>query len=201
MKKAGVIFILFILYTITVCTVSAVTDWDSSIIIFIQKQMSTLPDYFLALTGLKIYFIMLYLPITIGAVYFVIKKLYKHAVILAASPYIAYWFNILLKMIIKRPRPPYELQIGAHTATYSYVSSHTIMMLCLWGMVIFYINKYCRNRIIRISLTAFSVIWIIFSGFSRIWLGVHNPTDVIGAYILGAVFLIIYIKAANKHIA
>ena len=37
-----------------------------------------------------------------------------------------------------------------------------------------------------------SVFWILFVGFSRIWLGVHSPSDVIGAYILGLCLLSVY---------
>lgn len=200
MKKTAVLLIFFIMYTLAICTIPAITTFDKSVILFIQKEMNLFPDYLLSVTGLKVFFIMLYMPMIIGAIYFGIKKLYPHIIILIASPYIAYWFNLLLKSVIKRQRPPFELQIASHSATYSYVSSHTIMMLCLWGMIIFYVNKYCKNKIIKNSVTVFALLWILFSGFSRIWLGVHNPTDVIGAYILGGIFLITYIKIANKYI-
>ena len=51
-----------------------------------------------------------------------------------------------------------------------------------------------KNKILKITGIVFSVLWIILLGFSRIWLGVHNPTDVVGAYLLGSVLLILYIK-------
>ena len=197
MKKAAVIIILFALYTFIVCKVSIITDWDRAIIMAIQTKMSNMPHFLYLLNSKEIYNTMLYGPIIAGGIYFLIKKLYPHIVILAASPFIAFGFNIFFKGIIKRPRPPYELQIGPHTNSFSYVSSHTIIMFCLWGMIIYYTNKYVKNRLLKYTIITFSTIWILFSGYSRIWLGVHNPTDVIGAYILGSIFLIIYIKISN----
>lgn len=197
MKKVAVIIILFALYTFIVCKVSIITDWDRAIITAIQAKMTNISQWLQFLNSPKVYNTMLYGPIIASGIYFLIKKLYPHIVILSASPFIAFGFNIFFKGIIKRSRPPYELQIGPHTNSFSYVSSHTIIMFCLWGMIIYYTNKYIQNKILKYTITAFSVIWILFSGYSRIWLGVHNPTDVIGAYILGSIFLIIYIKTAN----
>ncbi len=197
MKKAAIIIILFALYTAAICKIPAVTKWDTAVIVFIQQRMSLLPDWLSFINSQKLYYTMIYLPLAAGVIYFAIKKMYADIVILAASPYIAYGFNTVFKNIISRPRPPIELQTGIHTNTYSYVSSHTIITMCLWGMIIFYVNKYCKNKILKTIITLFSITWILLLGFSRVLTGVHNPTDVIGAYILGAIFLIFYIKAAN----
>jgi len=197
MKKALIILILFALFTVLVCNFAVITDIDRSIIIFLQHKLNISPEIAAILTSKKLYYGMIYLPIIIWIVYFIINKLYYHIAVLIASPYIAYGFNTIFKNIIARPRPPIELQLGTHSISYSYVSNHTLIMTCLWGMIIFYTNKYCKNAIIRRIITIFSFLWIIFSGLSRILLGVHNPTDVIGAYILGSFFLMVYIKTAN----
>ena len=197
MKKTLIILILFAFFTALVCNFSVITDIDRNIISFFQQKLPLSPEIASILAGKKLYYGMLYLPIIIGIVYFIINKLYYHIAVLIASPYIAYGFNTIFKNIIARPRPPIELQLGTHSVSFSYVSNHTLIMMCLWGMIIFYTNKYCKNVIIRRIITIFSILWIIFSGFSRVWLGVHNPTDVIGAYILGSFFLMVYIKTAN----
>ena len=197
MKKALIILILFALFTVLVCNFSIITDIDRNIIIFLQQKIHLSSELASILSSKKIYHSMIYTPIAIGIIYFIIKKLYYHIAILIAAPYIAYGFNIIFKNIIARPRPPIELQLGTHSISYSYVSNHTIIMTCIWGMIIFYTNKYCKNKIIRRIITVFSILWIVFSGFTRVWMGVHNPTDVIGAYILGSFFLLVYIKTAN----
>ncbi|MBQ4122208.1 phosphatase PAP2 family protein [bacterium] len=197
MKKIGILILLFALYTFLVCHFSVITEWDKNIIIFVQEKMSNLPDWTINISGQKLYDVMLYIPMIIGGIYFAVKKHYLNGIMLILSPYIAYWFNLFFKGLINRPRPPLELQIGTHTATASYVSTHTMMMMCLWGLIIFYMNKYCKNQTLKFSVNTFSVVWILLSGFNRIWLGVHHPTDVIGAYILGLIFILIYVRMAK----
>ena len=197
MKKALIILILFVLFTVLVCKFPIITEYDQHIIMFLQHKLNISDQLAGVLSGKILYLITLCSPIIAFGIYFSIKRLYLHIIVLAASPLIAYIFNLVFKSIIARPRPPIELQIGTHSATCSYVSSHTIILTCLWGMAIFYINKYCENKVIKNIITVFSVLVILLSGFSRILLGVHNPTDVIGAYILSLLFIIIYIAIAN----
>ena len=79
-----------------------------------------------------------------------------------------------------------------------YVSSHSLVTICLWGMVIYFINKHCKNQALKIAGIIFSILWILFVGVSRIWLGVHHLTDVIGAYLLGLFLLSCYIKIFER---
>ena len=121
--------------------------------------------------------------------------MWKDLIFLFSIPLITFLLNCIIKPLIKRPRPPIELQItGIHPDSYSYVSSHSLVTFCLWGMVIFYLYKYSKNQTFKISGTMIALIWILFVGLSRVWLGVHNPTDVLGAYILGLFLLSIYVK-------
>lgn len=197
MKKIIITVLIFAVYTLLVCNVPTISEVDTTIIKFIQHNLNIPRSYTSILSGQALYYTMLYLPIIIGCICLASKKLYKHIIILSASPFIAYYINALFKNFIARPRPPIILQIGTHSASYSYVSTHTLVMFCVWGMLIFYINKYCTNQFYRYLVITFSVIWIILAGLSRIWLGVHNPTDVIGAYIMGSILLMIYTEISK----
>ena len=108
--------------------------------------------------------------------------------------------NCPLRLTILHSRPPFEMQLAIHPHSFSYVSSHSLVTICLWGMVIYFIHKYCKNKIWLFVGIILSIIWILFVGISRIWLGVHNPTDVIGAYLLGVFLLSIYTKLFSKGV-
>ena len=65
--------------------------------------------------------------------------------------------------------------------------------MVLYGLLIYFVYKYVKNRILKIALISVLSILIIAIGFSRVWLGVHFPTDVIGGFALGICCLCLFI--------
>ena len=107
-------------------------------------------------------------------------------------------FESLLKIIIKRPRPT-EFWPLASENTYSFPSGHSFIVMVLFGMLIYFTYKEIKNKKIQYLLTGIFSIIILLVGVSRIFLGIHYPTDVVGGYIIGLVFLICYIKLVIEH--
>lgn len=194
MKNIGILLTLFVLLTLAVCFVPAITNYDILIIKAVQHALHDLPVAIPEMAGKAAYSIMIAVPLVVGSGYFLYKKMYKNAAILCSVPLFAYCLNTIIKDVIHRARPPYYLQIAYHPHSFSYVSRHTFVTACLWGMVIYFTQKYIENPLLKNFIITFSGIWIVFSGFSRIWLGVHYPSDVFGAYILASVVLVLYIK-------
>ncbi len=194
MKKIIFLIILFIIYTIIVNTCPIVTQWDSSVVLAVQHMLKDVPVTIPDIAGTWLYTLGIYVPIIIGIVYFFRKYLLIDIVLFSSAPAIAYIFNKILKNIVQRPRPPIEMQLIVHKPTFSFVSNHTVITSTLWGLVIYYLIKYCKNKALKVCGIIFAGSWIIFEGFSRIWLGVHNPTDVIGGYFLALIFILVYIK-------
>lgn len=194
MKKIIFLIILFIIYTIIVNTCPIVTQWDSSVVLAVQHMLKDVPVTIPDIAGTWLYTLGIYVPIIIGIVYFFSKYLLIDIVLFSSAPAIAYIFNKILKNIVQRPRPPIEMQLIVHKPTFSFVSNHTVITSTLWGLVIYYLIKYCKNKALKVCGIIFAGSWIIFEGFSRIWLGVHNPTDVIGGYFLALIFILVYIK-------
>ena len=192
MKKTILLILAFVAYTIIIKTCPAVTAWDKSVIIFIQEKLSKLPLYLPLLPDCKLYSLMIAIPLIGGSIYFFRKKEWLKAGFICSIPLVTFLLNCIIKPIIQRPRPPFELQQVIHPDSFSYVSSHSLVTMALYGMIIYYFYKNCSNNTIKYSVITISVLWILFVGLSRIWLGVHNPTDVIGAYLLGFILLQIY---------
>lgn len=198
MRKIIVLFIVFFALTVIINSCSIVTEWDRVLIMQLQKELSFLPKWLPMLPDCVLYTVMIVIPLLVFGIFFIYKKMYKDILFLYSIPLVTYILNFILKHIIKRPRPPYELQIAnIHPDSFSYVSSHSLVTICLWGMVIWYLQKYCKYKFLRITGIIISIIWILFVGLSRIWIGVHNPTDVLSAYMLGIALLLFYKQLRN----
>jgi len=74
----------------------------------------------------------------------------------------------------------------------SFPSTHTMVILSVFATAIHQINFRVTKKMIRYALTAFCVLFMIFSVISRLITGVHWFTDIIGAIILSAFFFITY---------
>ena len=93
----------------------------------------------------------------------------------------------ILKFLIARPRPEGLLLEGYSLPTdFGFPSGHVVFYVVFFGLVAIY-SKYLPNLSSsgRKILFAISALLIGLVGFSRVYLGVHWPTDVIGGYLLG----------------
>lgn len=95
--------------------------------------------------------------------------------------------NILLKHLFQRERPSL-IQIVAETG-FSYPSGHSMAALSLYGITTFLFWKHIKKSSRRKLLIAASTMIIMTMGFSRVYLGVHYPTDIIGGYLISGFWL------------
>ena len=198
MKKTLLLFAIFIIFSITSITCPIIELWDRVFILHLQEILKNIPLWIALLPDCKLYSIMIALPLIIFGIWFLKRKEYKSIVYFCSIPLVTFLLNCIIKPLVHRARPPYEMQIAIHPDSFSYVSSHSLVTICLWGMVIYFINKHCKNQALKIAGILFSILWILFVGVSRVWLGVHHLTDVIGAYLLGLFLLSCYIKIFEK---
>ena len=106
--------------------------------------------------------------------------------------------NQLLKRVLQRPRPT-EYRIIEETG-YSFPSGHSMVSMAFYGYLIYLIYKYVKNKYIKwISIVLLSLL-ICSIGISRIFLGVHYTSDVLGGFFISISYLIIYVSAVNKFL-
>jgi len=104
----------------------------------------------------------------------------------------AHLLNELLKLLFHRARPDALRLVEA--AGYSFPSGHAMVALCFYGMIAFLIARNISSWYWRFGVTISSCMLIIGIGVSRIYLGVHYPSDVLAGYAAGATWLLFLIS-------
>ena len=106
--------------------------------------------------------------------------------------------NKIIKFIMQRPRPT-EFRIIEETG-YSFPSGHSMVSLAFYGYLIYLIYKYINNKHLKRTLIIILSVLICIIGVSRIYLGVHYTSDVLGGFLISFAYLIIYIELVNKFV-
>lgn len=99
----------------------------------------------------------------------------------------AFVIKEMLKGLISRERP-----CGNAYPGYSFPSGHSVTAMCFYGILIYLVIKHTRGFWRYFLVTLFSLI-IFFTCFSRLWVGVHYPTDVIAGMFIGFILVNLYI--------
>lgn len=89
-----------------------------------------------------------------------------------------------LKRMFERPRPDVSLHL-INQGGYSFPSGHALTAMVFYGLVITLICRHRKPGWLKRVLIALFTALIFFIGFSRIYLGVHYPTDVLAGWSLG----------------
>ncbi|UQD51044.1 phosphatase PAP2 family protein [Bacillus methanolicus] len=95
--------------------------------------------------------------------------------------------NQTLKLFFHRTRPDLHRLIGA--SGYSFPSGHAMNAFSVYGILSFLLWRHIPTRWGRIFLIFISSLMILMIGTSRIYLGVHYPTDIIGGYFASGCWL------------
>ena len=103
--------------------------------------------------------------------------------------------NQIIKFIIRRERPDYRM---IEQRGYSFPSGHSMGAMGFYGFYIYLAYKCLDNKKLKAFIIAFLATIIISIGITRIYLGVHYPTDVIGGFLVTAAIIIINVKFLDK---
>jgi undecaprenyl-diphosphatase len=191
--------ILVLLFIINIFTFSEIAEnvIDSEAIVAIDQEVT----HFLftarnQMVG-QIFYLISYLgsqkgSIIIGAIVSVI--LLKQG---RKTYFVALWLVLLGvglsvrygKLIFHRVRPA---DVGFYEETnFSFPSGHSTTAMVLFGMISYFLIRNSTSRRQRILFLLLGLTIILLVGFSRIYLGVHFLSDVLGGYLLGATWLIL----------
>lgn len=106
--------------------------------------------------------------------------------------------NQSLKFIVQRPRPDLSMRLISETG-YSFPSGHAMASISFYGFIIFLVLiSNLKQKVKNIIVIILSFI-ILLVGISRIYLGVHYASDVIGGYLLSISLLMITTTVVRKR--
>ena len=132
-------------------------------------------------------------------VVFLILKKKTHAYLTASVIIISTILNNVIKVIIMRSRPEaLEVLKLVIETSYSFPSGHTMASVTIYGILLYLVNKTDLKKGLKNTLKVILFTLPIFIGISRIYLGAHFATDVIGAYLVSSILLLVTTYLVDK---
>lgn len=123
------------------------------------------------------------------------NKLFSLGLILASGG--SALFNFLTKLTFQRQRPLDFMLVKE--ITYSFPSGHAMTNTCLYLFLAYYYGNFINREKKKLAYIV-AIIASFIMGFSRVYMGVHYPTDVLAGFMSGYFFycLTVYILEKNK---
>ncbi len=183
----GVLSLLFIILTVLVCTntIEPLDNAASSFIISIRSpELTNTMNIITNISGS-------YALIVFTTLFIILIKKKKYPLAITINLIAVFITSQLAKAIVERDRP---LDMLVSAPGYSYPSGHSMVGLAYFSFLSYLVIKYIPNKIVKIILPIVFTITILLVGFSRIYLGVHYLSDVLAGFLLGAIYLIIFIN-------
>lgn len=164
---------------------TAVDETVSELIL--AQRSDALTTYLVFITDLGDRYAYLIITIILAIFFFVRQHSWKFIVQTTLVLALASLSNIVLKQVFNRSRPSLEHLVEVNTL--SYPSGHSMSAMAFYGFLIFLCVRYRMATWLRFILITLLLIAILSIGISRIYLGVHYPTDVAGGFIGGLIWV------------
>ena len=154
---------------------------------FQDNQSGWLDAAALGVTSLGGWAVAIALMLGMG-VYFIARRRRIDAliVLLSGAPILAGFF---LKEAVGRARPELFLT-GAEPSSLSFPSGHSLFAMVFGGLLIVMVGEMCKPVRLRRAVQVTVGLLILAVGASRVYLGFHWPSDVVGGYLFGIMALL-----------
>jgi membrane-associated phospholipid phosphatase len=171
-------------------------NFDSSVSSFIVSFRSAgLTSFFKFMTDIGDRFAYIVITIILGAYLFFRHKNWKFIAQTVLVLVLSTLTNILLKSVINRARPAHEHLVEVNTL--SFPSGHSMSAMAFYGFLT-YLTLVSKMAVpLKISLVIILCVIILSIGISRIYLGVHFPSDVAAGFIGGLIWVTFCIVVFN----
>ncbi|MBN2016259.1 phosphatase PAP2 family protein [Candidatus Dojkabacteria bacterium] len=136
------------------------------------------------------------IPIIIITIAFLIKyRKFRETVVFVFTSGTTVILNVVLKYLFQRPRPQLSPIVSEHF--YSFPSGHAMNSFVFYAVITFLVFSFCKKKVNKFFFFLLSLIIVLLIGFSRVYLGVHYPSDIIGGY-LGGLWVFITVLLVDR---
>lgn len=135
--------------------------------------------------------VVVWMVVLIASVFLWHSRHHYSAALLWVSMIGAGFVNTALKLSFNRPRPDVFPWRTEHVGLASFPSGHAMTSIVVYGTLAFLIARLAPTRLLRRLTWALAVLVILLIGWSRLYLGVHYPSDVVAGFVMGAAWAVI----------
>lgn len=184
LKTSIILFLLFLLVA-GLTMVEAVVSFDT----MLGENMYKFTDMdrffiFLSFVGSRLFF---YPALFVLSIVLLFKRKWPLVLFIWCNLVGVRLLNTFLKSIFSRERPTLEHIVEA--GYYSFPSGHSMNSMAFFGAIAMLVLIMVRSDWIRRTVVISCIGLIILIGWSRVYLGVHFPLDVLGGFLMGASWL------------
>ena len=127
----------------------------------------------------------------------IIFKNKKFGLFLSLDVFFGVVINQIIKFIVARQRPVGYMLIDE--TGYSFPSAHSMISMIFYGFLMYILYVNIKSKKLKKSLVVLMSILIILIALTRVYLGVHYPSDILAGLALGYIHLIFYVNIVKKY--
>lgn len=191
MKRRIVCIISFILFLVTVILITNDNKYfDNYIINLFKYKSDILTNIMKIITFLGSALSIILLTVLL----IIVVKGKRNKILILINVIVTTLLNQLLKNVFQRGRP---IDSIIEESGYSFPSGHSMVSMAFYGFLIYLVHK--SNIKYKGLIVGLLSVLIVLIGISRIYLGVHYPTDVIGGFTLSLSYLLLFIDITKPN--
>lgn len=192
MKRRIVCIISFILFLVTVILITNDNKYfDNYIINLFKYKSDILTNIMKIITFLGSALSIILLTVLL----IIVVKGKRNKILILINVIVTTLLNQLLKNVFQRGRP---IDSIIEESGYSFPSGHSMVSMAFYGFLIYLVYK--SNIKYKGLIVGLLSVLIVLIGISRIYLGVHYPTDVIGGFTLSLSYLLLFIDITKPNL-
>ena len=106
----------------------------------------------------------------------------------------------LLKETIERPRPSPDLvNVSSTPSDFSFPSGHAFSAMLVFGLLFYLVSVHVQQGALRVALQVGCAWVVVVTGLERVYVGHHWPSDVLGGFLAGGIFLALFAWLHHSH--